>query len=193
MKHYDAIFIVGPQGSGKGTQMKALAGRLGFYSWDTGKVLRENRGVKTVTGQTVGEIIDTGGLLTDAQLLGVVKPLIAAIPLEKGVIFDGIPRRIGQAEFITEFLSAQGRSSMATVFLDVPHDVSVKRLMLRAATEGRKDDTREAIEYRLKQYEDATVPMLEFLKQHTDYFPVDGRPPIPEVTQEIFQALGMDA
>lgn len=189
MTHYDAIFILGPQGSGKGTQEKILAEKTGFYLWDTGKVLRENRGAKTVTGETVGEIIDRGQLLTDEQLLGVVEPLIAAIPADKGVLFDGIPRRVGQARFLFDFLKSQGRDRMATILIDVPYEESLKRLLLRAEKEGRPDDTKEAIEYRLKQYQSETVPMLEFLKERADYFNIDGIGTIEEVADRVAQAL----
>ena len=193
MSHYDAIFILGPQGSGKGTQAKLLAEKLGFFMWDTGKVLRENRDAKTVSGETVGEIIDRGQLLSDEQLLGVVEPLIAAIPKEKGVIFDGIPRRRGQAEFLLSFLRSQGRQSFATLVLEVPDDMSLARLMLRAEKEGRADDTEEAIRFRLTQYHSETEPMLDYLRENSEYFAIDGQPLIPEVTAEIDKAFGTDS
>lgn len=192
MHAYDAVFMLGPQGSGKGTQARLLAEKLGFFMWDTGAVLRENRGAVTVSGRTVGEIIDQGQLLTDDELLGVVSPLIAAIPLDKGVVFDGIPRRLGQAEYLTNFLKEKGRTRFVTILLDVPTEESVKRLLLRAEKEGRPDDTREAIEYRLAQYGSETVPMLEFLKKEGEFLLIDGRPSIPEVTQAIFKALQLD-
>lgn len=189
MLHFDAIFVLGPQGSGKGTQMQTLAAKLGFYSWDMGKILREHRATKTVNGETVGEIIDRGQLLTDAQLLGVVAPLIAAIPSGQGVVFDGIPRRLGQAEYLLNFLKEQGRKDLATVLLEVPDEESIKRLMLRAEVQGRADDTREAIEFRLQQYHNETEPMLAYMKEHTRFFEIDGMPSIPEVTASIFAAL----
>src|ERR1044072_3013623 len=87
MDRFDAIFILGPQGSGKGTQQKLLAEKLGFHIWDTGKVLREHREVVTVTGKTVGEIMNSGALLTDEELLGVVQPLMQAVPNTQGILF----------------------------------------------------------------------------------------------------------
>lgn len=191
MTHYDAIFILGPQGSGKGTQQKILAGKLGYYIWDTGKTLRENRDARTVTGETVGEIIDRGQLLTDEQLLGVVKPFIAAIPADQGITFDGIPRRLGQAEFIVDFLRSRGRDKMATLVIEVPHEESLKRLLLRAEKEKREDDTKEAIEYRLQQYHDETVPMLSFLEKNSDLYRIDGVGTIEEIAERIDKALGI--
>ncbi len=184
--------MLGPQGSGKGTQAKVLAEKLSFFMWDTGKVLRENRHAMTVSGRTVGEIIDQGQLLTDPELLGVVAPLIAAIPLDKGVVFDGIPRRLGQAEFLLNFLKEKGRSKFATIILEVPEEESIARLLLRAQKEGRADDTREAIEYRLAQYRTETVPMLDFLKKEGDFVAIDGTPAIREVAAAIAKALHLD-
>ena len=77
----------------------------------------------------------------------------------------------------------------ATVFLSVPHDESVNRLVKRAEIEGRHDDTRELIEFRLDQYEHVTIPVLDYLKTATQFFEIDGMPPPEEVTREIAKAL----
>jgi adenylate kinase len=185
----DAIFIVGPQGSGKGTQAKLLAERLGFFWWDMGRVLREERTWKFADGRTVGEIIDAGILLTDEQLIEVAKEKLSKLPAEQGVVFDGIPRRIGQAEFLFEMLKAQGRKFFFTLHVSLPREESMKRLLKRAEIEKRSDDTPEKIEMRLQAYEEATVPMLEYLKEHTVFAQVDGMPSISEVTQEIEKAI----
>lgn len=189
MAGYDAIFLLGPQGSGKGTQERILAERLGFDTWDTGKVLRQHRDRATVTGETVGELIDRGQLLTDAQLLGVVGPIIAAIPADRRVIFDGIPRRPGQARFLLDLLRSEGRTRLATVVIEVPYEESLRRLLLRSAQEGRADDTREAIEYRLRQYRSETVPMLPMLQAGSALFTVDGLGTVEEVAARIAGAL----
>jgi adenylate kinase family enzyme len=78
-----------------------------------------------------------------------------------------------------------------TIFLDVPHDESVKRLLHRAETEGRKDDTKESIERRLMQYVAETVPVLDHLRTCTTFLAIDGRPSIPAVTEEIDKKLGL--
>jgi adenylate kinase len=190
---YDAIFILGPQGSGKGTQERILAEKLGFHTWDTGKVLREHRDATTVTGETVGELIDRGQLLTDAQLLGVVAPILDAIPADRRVIFDGIPRRPGQARFLLDRLTSGGRTRLATVVIEVPYEESLRRLLLRSEREGRADDTREAIEYRLRQYRSETVPMLPMLQAGTALFTVDGLGTVGEVAARIAGVLGAPA
>jgi len=181
--------MVGPQGSGKGTQGKALAKKLGFFYWEMGAVLRENRDWKFADGKSVAEIIESGGLLTDDRLLEVFKAKMEVIPKDQGVIFDGIPRRIGQAQFLMQTLKDQGRSIFVTIFLDIPKEESIRRLVLRGQIEGRADDTPEAIEYRLKQYEEATVPMLDFLRKETLFLDIDGTPSIPEVERVIEEAM----
>ena len=186
---YNVIFITGPQGSGKGTQAKILARKLDFFYWEMGAVLRENREWKLTGGKTVGELIDGGTLLSDEQVLEVFKAKMKYLPVDKGIIFDGIPRRIGQAEYLMKFLKEQGRTSFMTVFLDVPKEESVKRLLLRATIEHRADDTPDGIAYRIKQYEEATVPMLGYLRKETVFLDVDGSPSIPEVERNIEDAL----
>jgi adenylate kinase len=90
-----------------------------------------------------------------------------------------------------DFLNSNGRGRVATVFLSLPHDESVNRLVKRAAIEGRKDDTREHIEFRLEQYERETVPVLDYLEKKTQFFEIDGTPPPDGVTQEIAKALNV--
>ena len=187
---FDVVFIVGPQGSGKGTQGKLLAEKLGFFFWDMGAILREVRKENTPLGKQVSAM-DQGVLLTDETILEVAKGKLAAIPLDPGVIFDGIPRRLGQAEFLLDYLKAHRKKKMVTLFIDLPREGSLKRLLLRAEKEGRADDTPEAIDARLRQYEDAIKPTLEYLKKETTFKSIDGRPSIPEVEKSVDAALGL--
>ncbi|MEK7212704.1 MAG: nucleoside monophosphate kinase [Patescibacteria group bacterium] len=187
----DAIFMMGPQGSGKGTQAGILAGRLNFFHWDMGAVLRQERDRKLSSGETVGEIVDTGTYLTDAQLIEILESRLSELPLDKGIIFDAVPRRLGQAEFLLDFLRKRGKKIFYTVYIDIPHEESIKRLLLRAKAEGRADDTRESIEKRLKQHKEATLPILDYMCANTVFMEIDGRLAIPEVTAQINRALGL--
>ncbi len=189
---YNVIFLVGPQGSGKGTQAKALVEKLGFFHWEMGAVLRQNRDWKFKDGTTLGELIDNGVLLSDEQLLEVFEAKMGTIPADKGVIFDGIPRRRGQAEFLMKTLKAQGRTSFVTIYLDIPKEESIKRLVLRGQIEHRTDDTPEAIERRLKMFHENTIPMLDYLREQTIFLDVDGTPSIPEVTKIIMEAMEIE-
>ncbi|MBM3257070.1 MAG: nucleoside monophosphate kinase [Candidatus Liptonbacteria bacterium] len=182
---YDAIFVLGPQGSGKGTQAKLLAEKLGFFFWDTGAVLRRNSEMITVSGARAGDILKSGRLFTDEELLSVVRTELESLPREQGIVFDGIPRRVGQADFLFGLLQSFGKKRFASVFLDIPIEESRKRLLLRAEKEGRSDDTLAAIERRLADYQANTVPMLPFMRQRTEFFEVDGRPSIEAVQKSV--------
>lgn len=187
----NTIFFIGPQGSGKGTQAKILAQKLNFFHWDMGKICRETAAQDTELGKTVKGLIDRGVLLEDDMLIKVATAKLDTIKPDQGVVFDGIPRRLGQAQFLMDFLKKQGRKNFATLYVNLPKTETFKRLKLRAEKEGRADDTEEAIELRLKQYTEATLPVLEFLNQETSFFEIDGSPAIDVVSQKINQVLGV--
>ncbi len=188
----NVIFFIGPQGSGKGTQAKLLAKKLDFFYWEMGGILREVAAGDSILGIRIKNLIDSGVLLQDEDLYQVVKMRLGEISKTQGVIFDGIPRRIGQAEALLNFLKEQGRENFTTLYISLPKAESVQRLLKRGQLEKRADDTLEKIEFRLQQYEEETLPVLDFLKQHTQFFEIDGSPQIHEVTKKIEQTLGVD-
>lgn len=185
----NTIFFIGPQGSGKGTQAKLLTQKLNFYYWEMGGILRAMRNEQSDLAKQVTGLIDQGVLLKDDLLLQVVKAKLSEIPASQGVIFDGIPRRVGQAEFLLHALQEQGRTELTTLFVDVPKEETFNRLLLRAQKEGRADDTPEKIEFRLQQYYQDTLPVIDYLKERTNFIEIDGRPGIEEVTAEINRKL----
>ncbi len=187
----NTIFFIGPQGSGKGTQAKLLAEKMKFFYWEMGGILREVAATETPLGKKVKRLIESGVLLTDEDLYEVVKLRLNQIPKDKGVIFDGIPRRLGQAEFILDFLKKQGRRDFTTLYVSLPKEESINRLTKRAKLENRADDTLEKIEFRLQQYQEETVPVLEFLNKSTMFFEINGTPPVADVTKKINEALGL--
>lgn len=179
------IFFIGPQGSGKGTQAKILAEKLGFFHWDMGRILRETGAEDSELGHTVKSLVDRGVLLDDELLLKVAAAKLETIAPNMGVIFDGIPRRLGQAEFLFDFLRQQGRTKFVTIFLNVPKEETFKRLSLRAKEQHRADDTEQAIMFRLEQYYKDTTPVLDYLRSRTDFVEIDGTPDIQTVTESI--------
>lgn len=187
----NTIFFIGPQGSGKGTQAKLLAQKLGFFHWDMGAICRETAAQDSDFGKEVKNIINQGIYLSDEMLIKVAEHKLNTIKSDMGVIFDGIPRRLGQAKFLINFLTKQGRNNFITIFLNLPEEETFKRLKLRAEKEGRADDNEEAIKLRLNQYYEATMPVLDYLKTNTNFLEIDGTPAIEKVTKSVNIALGL--
>lgn len=187
----NTIFFIGPQGSGKGTQAKILAQKLNFFHWDNGAICREAGKMDNEIGREVKETMENGLYLSDELLMQIARQKLDILPSNTGVVFDGLPRRLSQAEFLMELLPKQGRSNFTTIFLDIPKEESVKRIMLRAELEHRADDTREAVEKRLGQYYEQTLPILDYMKQHGKFIEIDGLGTIEEISAKINSALGI--
>lgn len=188
----NTIFFIGPQGSGKGTQAKVLAKKLHFFYWEMGAILRDIASGNSELGKKVKNLIDSGVLLTDEILYEVVDNRLGEIAHDVGVIFDGIPRRVAQAQHLMEFLKKQGRKNFTTLFVNLPRKESIARLLKRAEIEKRADDAKEKIEFRLKQYEEDTVPVLNYLKNRSNFIEIDGTPAVEEVTNSINRSLGLN-
>lgn len=189
MPKYDAIFMVGPQGSGKGTQGKVLAEKLGFFYWEMGEILREEAKKETLFGRKVKGLIDAGHLLEDEELYRILNTELPEVIKHKRILFDGVPRRVGQGAYLIHYLSQNGFTQFASVVIDVPKAESIKRLLERAHHEFRTDDTPEKIAYRLDLYDKETKPVIKFLEGIGDLYTVDGVGSIEEVTARINQAL----
>jgi adenylate kinase len=188
----DAIFFIGPQGSGKGTQARNLASRLNFFYWEMGGILREEAAKGTPLGLEIAKTINNGYLVNDEHLYPVIEDFWSKIKPGQAIIFDGLPRRVNQAEWLLARLKKEGRNKFATVWIDVPREESIKRLLDRAHHEFRQDDTRELIEKRLDLYDEHTAPVLDYLKQHSEFLRIQGQGSIEEVRANINQALGLE-
>jgi len=139
----NTIFFIGPQGSGKGTQAKVLAAKLNFFYWEMGGILRRVAKEDSDLGRKVKSLVDNGVLLSDDNLYEVVDAKLAEISADKGVIFDGIPRRVGQAEHLMEFLKKQGRKDFTTLFVNLPKEESLTRLLKRAKLKNARTTPRK--------------------------------------------------
>lgn len=185
----NTIFFIGPQGCGKGTQAKILAEKLKFFHWEMGGILRQVGKEDSELGKRVKNLIDQGILLNDEQLYEVLDSRLAQIPKDRGIIFDGVPRRIRQAEYLFNYLKSQGRTNFLTLYISLPEEESIKRLLLRAEKEKRADDTLEKIKFRLEQYYKDTLPVIDFLKEKTVFFEINGEPSIEKVAKNIWGSL----
>jgi adenylate kinase len=215
MERFDAIIFIGPQGSGKGTQATILAGALRAEYVEAGMMLRKVAKEDTDFGQHIKKLIDAGSLVSDDELLEVIDTRLRALDPAMPVIFDGMPRKMKQAEILLKFLREHGRKNIATLYFTMPRPLTIQRLQSRlictrcehpeiangeedqrcSVCDGmlmhRSDDTAAAIHHRLDNYEKETLPVVDYLKRETKLFRIDGSGYIPIVTAQVFDALGL--
>ncbi|WZH37517.1 MAG: adenylate kinase [Microbacterium enclense] len=183
------LLIVGPQGSGKGTQGVRIAEAFGIPVVSTGDVFRANVAQGTELGKQVTSIIDAGDLVPDELTSAVVRDRLSQDDASEGFLLDGYPRNLAQVMHLDEFLGGRDESLDAVIALMVPRDESLARLTARAAEQGRADDTAEAIETRLSIYERETAPILGVYGTRGVVDEIDGVGGLDEVTARIFAAL----
>jgi adenylate kinase len=156
------LLLLGPQGSGKGTQAKLIAKTYGIPQVATGDMLREIKELDTELGRRVREIYDRGDLVDDATIVELIESRLDRGDTIPGFVLDGFPRNTAQAEALDALLSRLGRGLDVVFELQVAdRDVLLDRLAKRAADEGRTDDTPEAIRKRLEIYDRQTAPLVE--------------------------------
>jgi adenylate kinase len=183
------LLIVGPQGSGKGTQGARIAESLGIPAVSTGDVFRANIAGGTPLGQQVKAIIDAGDLVSDELTGAVVRDRLAQADAADGFLLDGYPRNIAQVRDLDDFLSGRGEELRAVIELDVPREESIARLRQRAVDQGRADDTEEVIANRLAIYERETAPILDVYRERGIVDAIDGIGTLDEITERILRAL----
>jgi len=183
------LLIVGPQGSGKGTQGVRIAESYGIPVVSTGDIFRANIKEGTPLGQQVTAVLDRGDLVPDELTSEIVRDRLSQDDAANGFLLDGYPRNAAQVEHLDAFLAARGESLDAVILLDVPREESIERLKLRAAEQGRSDDTDEAIAHRLDIYEHETAPILEVYGPRGVVDRIDGVGSLDEITERVFAAL----
>lgn len=183
--------MIGPQGSGKGTQGKRLAEKLGYFYWEMGGILREEAKKSTPFGIKVKNLIDAGKLLEDEELFRVLQTELPEVIKHKRILFDGVPRTVPQGVHLIHYLQQNGFKDFGAIHIDVPKEESVKRLLERAHHEFRTDDTPEKIGFRLDLYESETKPVLKFLAGMGDLHTIDGVGSIEEIENRIDSVLNI--
>lgn len=183
------FLIVGPQGSGKGTQGVLVAEAFGVPQVATGDIFRANVAGGTELGNRVRAIIEAGDLVPDALTSELVRDRLEQADAARGFLLDGYPRNRGQVDDLDAFLTARGEALDAVIELEVPRAESIARLQQRAADQGRTDDTEEVIANRLAIYERETAPILDVYRERGIVVRVDGVGSLDEVTERIFSAL----
>ncbi|WP_345801543.1 adenylate kinase [Microbacterium sp. AZCO] len=183
------LLIVGPQGSGKGTQGVRIAETFGIPVVSTGDVFRANVAEGTELGVQVKSIIDAGQLVPDELTSAVVRDRLSQPDAEDGFLLDGYPRNLAQVMHLDEFLEGRDEALDAVIVLSVPREESIARIAKRAHEQGRSDDTDEVIAARLSIYETETAPILGVYGTRGIVDEVDGVGSLDEITARIIAAL----
>lgn len=183
------LLIVGPQGSGKGTQGIRIAEAFGIPAISTGDVFRGAVAAGTELGQQVKAIIEAGDLVPDELTSAVVRERLSEADAADGFLLDGYPRNVAQVMHLDEFLEGRDEELDAVILLDVPRDESISRIARRAAEQGRSDDTEEVIANRLAIYERETAPILGVYEARDIVDRIDGVGTLDEITDRIIAAL----
>ena len=180
------IVIFGAPGSGKGTQSDKMIEKYGLNHISTGDVLRAEIKNGTELGKTAQQFIDKGQLIPDELMISILAGVYDAFgKAHKGVIFDGFPRTIPQAEALKQMLKERGDSVAAMIELDVPEEELMKRLLLRGQQSGRADDNEETIKKRLVVYHSQTQPLIDWYKQEGLHHHINGSGSLDRIFADI--------
>lgn len=179
------IALFGAPGAGKGTQSKFLIEKYKLTYIATGDILREEMAAKTELGLLAKETIEKGMLVSEEIIVQIIENKIRMNPDASGFLFDGFPRNLKQAGILEEILNKMNTKLSCMICLDVPDDVLIKRMLKRAETSNRIDDTEDVIKFRLQEYYNKTFPVANFFKEKKIYFPIDGLGSIEEISERI--------
>ena len=209
------LVIFGPQGAGKGTQSEKIAEKYGIPTISTGEIFRAAQAAGTALGLKVLRYVDGGKLVPDDVTIAVIRERLSADDCKDGFLLDGFPRSLNQAEALDEFLAEHGAALDAALVIEVPEEVSLRRLLGRRAclecgrnysldappmvdwtcdrcggeVVERADDHEETIRKRLSLYHSQTEPLKAFYERKGILRPVDGLGSVDEVFERIATAL----
>ena|SRR6185503_5168786 len=184
------ILILGAPGSGKGTQGKLLADRLGLPKITTGDLVRAAMQDGTPLGVEAKKFYDEGKLVPDSVILGMIKDELDRPEAKQGAIFDGFPRTAAQAELVDKTLAQRGQRLNHILLMDVTEEELVRRMRARAQIEGRSDDAPEAIATRLQVYQRDTAPLIAHYAQRGIVHRVPGTGTVETIAGEIKRIIG---
>jgi len=183
------LIILGPPGAGKGTQAEHISARRGIPHISTGDIFRDNIRRATQLGTQVKSILDAGGYVPDEITNQIVADRLAQDDARDGFLLDGYPRTLAQVDALDTLLAGWGCLLDAVIELQVAEQELVARIVKRAETSGRSDDTEEVIRERLRIYREETEPLVRIYTERNLVIEIDGIGELDEVTDRITNAL----
>lgn len=183
------IALFGPPGAGKGTQSKVLVECYHLFYISTGDLLRKELAAKSVLGRAAEDIIATGGLVPDEIIVQIIEKTITENPGVRGFLFDGFPRTYIQAYILEGLMIKLNTSLTVLIDLQVPEEVSVRRLLDRGKSSGRSDDNEKVIRNRMREYGEKTLPVLRFYRERGLHREVDATATIERVNEKIEEVI----
>lgn len=183
------LVIFGAPGSGKGTQSDLLVAKYGFRHISTGDVLRAEIKQGTELGRTAQQFIDKGQLIPDELMIEILASVYDSLCPCEGVIFDGFPRTIPQAEALKNMLAQRGTEVSAVLQLEVPEEMLTERLLNRGKTSGRADDNAETIRKRLEVYHSQTAPLAAWYAAEGKLHAIKGYGALEEINAALCEVI----
>lgn len=216
LSHTVQLILMGPPGAGKSTVAHALAEHISVNIISTGVLLRAEIATGSVLGREIAAAIDHGNYVSDALINQVLEQHVAQLPADKGLILDGYPRTISQAQYLPELLATCGRTLTRVIELDVPDAELIRRLSGRrmcvsahgtfpvhiddptslaecnahgGTLQIRPDDEADVVRHRIGVYHASTEPLIAFYRQQGMLLQVDGNAPVPVIAQHVLEQL----
>ena len=183
------IVMLGPPGAGKGTQAKLISREAGIPHIATGDILREAIELETQLGRKIKPIYEAGDLVSDEDMVELIRERLSQPDTADGFILDGFPRTLAQAEALDRMLEEIDRELTVALHFQLPDELAVERLHVRAVQEGRSDDSPEVIRHRLRVFHAQTEPVCEYYRAKGILVGIHADRMIQEVFAEVQQVL----
>lgn len=179
------LALFGPPGAGKGTQADLLVKKYDLFHISTGGMLRGEINEGTPLGLKAKKTIEDGKLVSDETIVKIIEKTIRNNPDARGYLFDGFPRTYVQAYILEGIMTRFNKKLCCLISLEISEDISVKRLLERSKSSMRSDDNESVIRKRLEEYNEKTLPVIEYFKGIKRYYPINGEESIENIHGQI--------